>query len=172
MQIDNDSESTEDEMDRTDTKPEYVDNELELFKLEYEQLAEGYRHTYQTVWQAGSVFMVISTVLLALGATDYAEAHGFELLIRWIWPLPFFFWWLGIFTPMDRYGKIRLQRLQELEKYTWDNCKWSYQMRHFTYNVQLRKRQKLFVFSKLRVGYVIDVFAIVFASVWIIFLLY
>ena len=157
-------------METTDAKSQSVDAELDLFKLEYEHLAAGYRHTYQTVWQAGSVFMVISAALLAFGAGDQATNTGLAALIKWIWPLPFFFWWLGIFTPMDRYGKIRLQRLQELETYAQNHGSWTYKMRHFTYDGELRKRQKLFVFSQLRVGYVVDVFAVAIASVLILFI--
>lgn len=157
-------------MDTIDTKPVSANADLELFKLEYEHLAAGYRHTYQTVWQAGSVFMVISTALLAFGASEQATTTGLAALIKWIWPLPFFFWWLGIFTPMDRYGKSRLQRLKELEMYTQNHGSWAYKIRHFTYDDELKKRQKLFVFRQLRVGYVVDTFTVVIACVWILFL--
>ena len=82
--------------------------EFDLIKLEYEQLAESYRHTYQTIWQAGSVFTAISAALLVFGSIENGVPGKIYFLTKLFWPLPFFFWWLGVFTPMDRYGKIRI----------------------------------------------------------------
>ena len=141
---------------------------FEVFKLEYENLAEGYRHTYQTIWQAGSVFMSVSAALLAFGSGG--TAGKMVTVIQWIWPLPFFFWWLGIFTPMDRYGKLRLRRLKELEKMTQDNPElWGHGMCHFS-TVESsspgKKRQKLVLFKKLHVGWMVDIFGIIIALAW------
>jgi hypothetical protein len=142
--------------------------EFESFKLEYGHLAEGYRHNYQTIWQAGSVFMAISAALLVLGSSTVNHPSGIDQLIKWIWPLPFFFWWLGIFTPMDRYGKLKLQRLQELEKLTQNNSeRWPHRMENFTYENRLIKRQKLICFPTLRVGHMVDIFALIILLVWI-----
>lgn len=142
---------------------------LELFKLEYQHLAEGYRHTYATIWQAGGVLTAISAALLAFKGSPGINSS--TNLVMWIWPLPFFFWWLGIFTPMDRYGKLRLQRLQELEELTQKEGKfayWGYEIKHFAYmSEKLKTTQKLLSWAKLRVGYMVDVFGIIILITWI-----
>lgn len=141
---------------------------LEIFKLEYQHVAEGYRHTYATIWQAGSVLTAISAVLLAF--TGSPPTNPSADLVMWIWPLPFFFWWLGIFTPMDRYGKLRLKRLAELEDLTHnENASWGHAMNHFRdMEGKLGKRQKLLSWKNLRVGYMVDVFGITILITWII----
>lgn len=146
-------------------------SELELFKLEFEHLAQGYRHTYQTIWQAGSVFVAISAGLLVFGSSEALESTQTTLVVRLIWPLPFLFWWLGVFTPMDRYAKFRLQRLAELERRAKDH--WRYEMQHFSEvdEAALPKRQKLISMRKLRVGYMVDVFGVLIVLAWLYLLL-
>lgn len=84
--------------------------------VEYEQCMESYRHTYATIWQAGALFAAISAAIVALGGSD-SGATGFHVpaAIEVLAPLPFLFWWLGIFRPMNRYGELRNDRLAQIE---------------------------------------------------------
>lgn len=80
--------------------------------MEYEQCMESYRHTYQTIWQAGTVLVTASAAIVALAASR----GGVDPIAQVIAPVPFLFWWWGIFRPMNRYGERRSKRLAELEK--------------------------------------------------------
>ncbi len=61
---------------------------------------------------------------------------------------------------MDRYGKLRLERLVELESYAKE--RWSYEMKHFSESLKgpLKTRQKMIGMSCFRVGWVVDVFGL------------
>jgi len=142
--------------------------EFEVFKLEYKNLADGHRHTYQTIWQTGSVFTAISAALLAFSTLFYSTSANIELLIRWIWPLPYLFWWLAIFTPMDKYGKLRLQRLRELEELT-QKKEWGHKMKILEYSEVLTKRQKIICLPKFKVGQGVDIFSIIIIIIWVSF---
>lgn len=155
-----------------DTEPSPTGENLrfEVFKLEYENLAEGYRHTYQTIWQAGSVFMSVSAALLAFGSGG--AVGDMTTIIRLIWPLPFFFWWLGVFTPMDKIAKKRRRRLEALEKITRDDPGfWGHKMNHFSADFDApdtkKKRPKLILLKNVHVGWMVDIFGIIIALVWI-----
>lgn len=145
-----------------------INHHLELFKLEYQQLAESYRHTYATIWQAGSVFTAISAGLLAFGVRADLNSQQLKLIMIF-WALPFLFWWIGIFTPMDRYGKLRFERLRTLENGLLQHG-YYYRMNHFSlaYTSTLGWKQKLISFSWIRVGYAVDIFAIATIAVWVI----
>lgn len=78
---------------------------LEVYLEEYKQCAESYRHTYTTIWQAGA--------LIAAGAGLLAASS--DPIVQAFAPLPPLAWYLAVFLPMDRYGELRTQRLQELE---------------------------------------------------------
>jgi hypothetical protein len=85
---------------------------IRAYLIEYEQCQEGYRHTYTTIWQAGSIFVAASAAILAIAASGQG---GVDPAVRVIAPLPFLFWWLGIFRPMHYYGEMKSERLVALE---------------------------------------------------------
>jgi len=86
---------------------------IEVYLAEYAECQESYRHTYTTIWQAGSIFVAASAAILGLAASG---SGSIEPLVQVIAPLPFLFWWLGIFRPMNRYGELRSARLAEIEE--------------------------------------------------------
>jgi hypothetical protein len=85
---------------------------FEAYMTEYQQCYESYRHTYATIWQAGSIFVAASAAILGIAASGEG---GIDPLVQVIAPLPFLFWWLGVFRPMNRYGELRSERLAGLE---------------------------------------------------------
>jgi hypothetical protein len=84
------------------------------YLTEYEQCMDSYRHTYTTIWQAGSIFTAVSAALIAFASksTDGAVPWWIQLLA----PIPVLFWWWGIYWPMNRYGEWRSSRLKTIEK--------------------------------------------------------
>ena len=94
---------------------------------EYEECGASYRHTYSTIWQAGGLFGVISGALIAVGST---EGGGIDPLIQVLAPLPFLFWYLGIFRPMNKYGEWRSERLVDIET-KLEELEPELDMRHF-----------------------------------------
>lgn len=86
---------------------------LETYRVEYEQCMESYRHTYETIWQAGAVFAAISAGIVAFGGGDDGDL---DPVIQLLAPLPFLFWYLGVFRPMNRYGERRSDRLKAIEE--------------------------------------------------------
>jgi hypothetical protein len=106
-------------------------NELPFhgYSTEYEQCMDSYRHTYATIWQAGTVFIAVSAGILAFGKPDKAGEISLGILL--IAPLPILFWYQGIFRPMNRYGEGRRKRLQEIEALL-NGLEPRLQMRHVT----------------------------------------
>lgn len=90
----------------------------EALLTEYRECMESYRHTYTTIWQAGGIFTAISAALVALAANMAPIDPTVDMrnLLTLLAPLPFLFWWWGIFLPMDRYGERRNDRLVEIEE--------------------------------------------------------
>jgi len=89
---------------------------------EYQVCANGYTHTYSTIWQVGSIAAAIAAGLLTFGPqklTNLAISPENRILTNFAFPivasLPLFVWLIAIFDPMDRYGKIKLQRLIQIE---------------------------------------------------------
>ncbi len=87
-------------------------NATEVYLKEYEQALGTYRFTYKTIWQAGSIFIGASAAIAAVGLTG-GGGEGLTLLMAA--PLPFVFWWAGVFMPMNRYGELHGTRAAELE---------------------------------------------------------
>jgi hypothetical protein len=79
---------------------------------EYEQALGTYRFTYQTIWAAGSIFISASAAVIAVALSG---SGGADLRLLAAAPLPFVFWWAGVFTPMNRYGELHATRAAELE---------------------------------------------------------
>ena len=95
------------------SSPKLSPGAVKAYLVEYQQCMESYRHTYATIWQAGSVFAAASAALIAFSSksTDGALPWWIQLLA----PMPIIFWWWGIFWPMNRYGEWRSSRLKTLE---------------------------------------------------------
>jgi hypothetical protein len=68
---------------------------------------------------------------------------------------------------MDRYGKIRFQKLKKLEEKTTNN-NWVYQLDHFkSMDAELESTQKLISLTKIKVGYIVDLFSIFMILIWL-----
>lgn len=112
------------------------------YKMEYEQCAESYRHTYATIWQAGGLFGVISGAIVAVGSSGDG---GLDPLLQVLAPLPLLFWYLGIFRPMNRYGEWRSKRLSVLEEEVFPKLESRLEMLHFSeYNTRRKKESSLY----------------------------
>lgn len=97
---------------------------LDAYLREYEQCMESYRHTYQTIWQVGSMFAAIGGAMFAFG--DNAGKLSWTQALA---PLPLLFWYLGVFLPMDRYGDVRRETLVWIE--TAINRGWGLSLSHY-----------------------------------------
>ena len=91
--------------------PSSIDATEGYFK-EYEQAVGTYRFTYQTIWQAGSVFVTATAAIIAIAASG---SGGVDTAVQFLAPLPFLFWWWGVYRPMNRYGEIHSERAAEIE---------------------------------------------------------
>lgn len=78
----------------------------------YRECADSYRHTYQTIWQAGTVLIALSVAVLAFAARAGQEFWW----SAWFAGLPFLFWFYGIFLPMDDLGHRRWATLKGMEE--------------------------------------------------------
>lgn len=92
------------------------DEAREALLIEYRECMESYRHTYATIWQAGGIFTAISAAVIALLALSSISDPSTLRLFTILAPVPFLFWWRGVFTPMNRYGELRNDRLKEIEE--------------------------------------------------------
>jgi hypothetical protein len=135
-----------------------------VYLAEYEQCAESYRHTYETIWLAGSFFIAMTVALLAYWGDN---ASSIPFLLWATLPLPILFWWQAIFRPMDRYGQERGARLAAIE--TTINQLLTLNMEHF---IRFQKRTEQNLFSSLvtepRVNYIIRALAIILLVAFII----
>ncbi len=86
---------------------------FEGYMAEYTECAESYRHTYATIWQAGSVFAAISAGVLAVWGQRPDPLSSAVVMLAL---LPVVYWYQGIFRPMNRYGEGRRSRLKLLER--------------------------------------------------------
>ena len=132
--------------------PVLSEEAFEAYKLEYEQCMESYRHTYNTIWQAGGFFTALSVAIIALATVDE---------LRIFFPLPVILWVLGIFIPMNRYGEWRAQRLVELEG-VLNNSIPGLKMSHFTdfYNKRNKNQMANLLIGQWRVSHVVTLFAL------------
>lgn len=90
----------------SDTLSRMSPEALNAHLIEYQECMESYRHTYDTIWQAGALFAA-----LTVGLITFAQESIKELSL-----LPIIFWCFGIFTPMNRYGELRNDRLVAIEQ--------------------------------------------------------
>jgi hypothetical protein len=162
--------------------PEQLEPEARRALLvEYEQCMESYRHTYQTIWQAGALFAAISAAVVAIAAkgggssiviamhasraTYVASSSSSAFWVSAAAPIPFLFWYLGIFLPMNGYGEVRAERLADIEK-ALSNGTPGLDMAHYSSYNRSRKparglrRLVAFDRTKLRVHEVVNAFCI------------
>lgn len=116
---------------------------LQVYLIEYEQCMESYRHTYETIWQAGSIFAAISAAVVAFSSSSIIGNGSIPPLIQVIAPLPVLFWYHGIYRPMNKYGELRNDRLVELEGILNDNIV-GLQMNHYHRFSRFRKGETVF----------------------------
>ena len=113
-----------------------ADAVLNAYLTEYEQCMESYRHTYQTIWQVGSIFAAIGGAMFAFG--DNAGKLSWTQTFA---PLPLLFWYLGVFLPMDRYGDVRRARLVWIESAI--NREWGLSLSHYRDLQTLETKRKV-----------------------------
>jgi len=131
---------------------------------EYEQCMECYRHTYATIWQAGALFTAISALMVPLMGSINTSNNASEIsrFILVIAPLPFLFWVLGIFWPMNAYAEKRAKLLANMEQ--WLNKRLpGLKMEHFREYNEMR-RKPLRERKRLRVHQVVYFFAFLVLS--------
>lgn len=154
--------------------------------VEYEQCMESYRHTYQTIWQAGALFGAISAAVLAISAkgggstvviamhqatstyTSTPSSSGFWVSVAA--PVPFLFWYLGIFLPMNGYGEVRAERLAAIEGLLNDGTPGLTMAHYVSYNQSRKPARGLrrviaFKRTRFRVHEVVNAFCIGIACI-------
>lgn len=91
---------------------------IKCYLTEYHECMESYRHTYATIWQSGAVITAIYVAIVAFANISEIGrgSLGIPPLIQVLAPVPFLFWWWGIFRPMNRYGELRSDRLVKIEQ--------------------------------------------------------
>lgn len=87
---------------------------LKAYLVEYKECMQCYRHTYQTIWQAGSIFMAITGGLLAL-LIKLGTGPIYLAIAFLVSPFPYYYWFFAIYRPMNRYGEDRAKILGRLE---------------------------------------------------------
>ena len=88
-----------------------VQNKIELIKLEYETLAGRYENIYKAIWQNFSFVSIVAAGILTF-ASNALQTWAAIFLAG----LPFVFWYLGQFVPLDRYGQDARKDLGKIEK--------------------------------------------------------
>lgn len=88
-----------------------LQHKVTAYLTEYQQCQESYRHTYQTIWQAGAILIAASALII----TFWDKSAGIAPISVFLAPIPFLIWWWAIFRPMDGYGRVRQKRLEALE---------------------------------------------------------
>jgi len=86
---------------------------IDLLKMEYEKCVELFKDIYRSIWTIFSYSYAITAALLMFG--NRIPNFTINLIIT-LAVFPLFFWWLGVFTPMNEYGEKRIDRLIEIEK--------------------------------------------------------
>jgi hypothetical protein len=115
---------------------DHNDSQLQAYLTEYKDCADSYRHTYQTIWQAGAIFIAGSSIIIAWAI----QADGFTSLTALLAPLPFLFWYLAIFLPMDAYGKFRGGYLKTIEQ-KLNELRYQLDVNHYTKYDEFREEK-------------------------------
>lgn len=140
----------------------------EVYLKEYEQVLGTYRFTYQTIWQAGSIFISATAAIAAIALTRDGGVDSAALAAA---PLPFVFWWLGVWGPMNRYGEMHSTRAAQLEEI----LSWSVPgltMTHFTTFNAKRKEHTVKWFKRVvregkpRVSEIVNAAGLLMLAIW------
>jgi MFS family permease len=84
---------------------------FDAYLAEYAQCAATYMSTYSTIWSAGALFTAATAGLLVVAGLQSGPIRAALVFA----PLPFLFWYLGLFRPMNRYAEWRTKRLESIE---------------------------------------------------------
>ena len=94
------------------SKKKLSNNEIKVKLTEYEQANEFYRHHDVMAWQIGAIFITASFLLLAYAA-DIGKHHLPLAIASILLQLT----WIGMFTRMSDYTKIRKKESIKSKKY-------------------------------------------------------
>ena len=88
-----------------------LQNKIDLIKLEYETLADRYEAIYKALWQNFSFISLVATGILTFASNALQPAVAIFLA-----GLPFVFWFLGQYHPLNQYGEDAREELGKIEK--------------------------------------------------------
>jgi len=111
---------------------------IQCYLTEYQECMDSYRHTYATIWQAGSVCAVIAAGLITI--VGKTAGGGIPWWVQVSVPALILVWWWCIYRPMNHYAEMRSDRLGVIESIL--NCALPrLEMRHFSdYNAERKGR--------------------------------
>ncbi len=110
--------------------------------------------TYSTIWSAGALFTAATAGLLVVAGLQSGPIRAALVFA----PLPFLFWYLGLFRPMNRYAELRTKRLESIEVLL-SNAVPGLEMRHFRdFNEKRRDQRGLDQFFYTRVHVIVSMF--------------
>jgi hypothetical protein len=84
---------------------------IELLKHEYQTLAGRYENIYKAIWQNFSFVSIVAAGILTF-ASNALQTWAAIFLAG----LPFVFWFLGQYVPLNRYGEDAREELGKIEK--------------------------------------------------------
>lgn len=131
---------------------------LQVYLVEYQECAKGYRDTYAIIWQSGGLLAAASAAFMAFANSA----------VQSIAPLPILFWVVYIFWPMNSYAEQKSARLRNIEE-ELNRSIGDLTMRYFSRYDQERK-QKLGLIRRLgarrwRVSQVLNVLFFVLLTI-------
>jgi hypothetical protein len=83
---------------------------------EYEECAECFRHTYETIWQSSILFATFSVAVFGFFFSFHSDLKIYLVYLPFVSLSSILVWWLMIFEPMNHYGDIRQERCKEIEE--------------------------------------------------------
>lgn len=89
---------------------------IQCLLKEYEEAAECFRHTYETIWQSSILFATFSVAVFGFFFSFHSDLKMYVTYLPFISLSSIIVWWLMIFEPMNHYGDIRQERCKEIEK--------------------------------------------------------
>jgi hypothetical protein len=101
---------------------------IELYRMEYVQCVSCYQDLYNSIWRIFSYVSAVTAAVLVFG-TKYLTISGTVLVST----IPLLIWFLFIYLPMDKYGRLRTKRLAEIEK------KLGGDLKHFTQVIESKQ---------------------------------
>ena len=127
---------------------------FDAYLAEYAQCAATYMSTYSTIWSAGALFTAATAGLLVVAGLQSGPIRAALVFA----PLPFLFWYLGLFRPMNRYAEMRTKRLESIELLLSEAIP-GLEMRHFRdFNEKRQAQRALDKFFYTRVHVIVSLF--------------